>query len=82
MLNLSSHQRKKDIQNAFSKIQPEAIIQIQDGGESFLQEIEDAQEEAYKMTGVPEVNANLLDELKLSEFDLIEVIMTKFNMSR
>jgi hypothetical protein len=34
------------------------------------------------MTGVPEVNANLLDELKLSEFDLIEVIMTKFNMSR
>jgi len=46
MLNLSSHQRKKDIQNAFSKIQPEAIIQIQDGGESFLQEIEDAQEEA------------------------------------
>ena len=46
MLNLSSHQRKKDIQNAFSKIQPEAVIQIKDGGESFLKEIEDAQEEA------------------------------------
>jgi len=41
MLNLTHEKRKKDMQMAFSKVAPDSIIQVQDGGESFLEEIDD-----------------------------------------
>lgn len=69
MLNITSHKRKKDIKTALDKINPDAILQVADGGESFLTEIDDAK------VGTE----NILGELK-KEFDLLETIMHKFNM--
>ena len=41
MLNTSSYNRKKTIQNGFEKIRDENIIRLEDGGMSFLDELDD-----------------------------------------
>lgn len=42
----------------------------------------DEQEEPTGKQGLTQANTNLLDDLKLTEFDLLDVIMNKFNMSK
>ena len=66
------------------------MIQLQDGGVSFLDEIDENQEfggigltgDGGKRYGNESycTNEKLLDELVNQEFDIFEVVMKKFNM--
>ena len=88
MLNTSDHRLRKTNQASFKKIHQygsEDIIQLQDGGVSFLEEID----ESHAEPGMPKSifndavyrdNEKLLNELMNQEFDIFEVVMKKFNM--
>lgn len=83
MLNLSSHQRRKDLQAAFQKIAPDSILEVQDQFESFLSEIEeDVDLRADPGPHIKNQDENILDDLRLKEFDLLDVVMAKFNMAK
>lgn len=44
MLNMTRHTRKKNLHSTLSKLVPdETVIQVNDGGESFLEEIDDSE---------------------------------------
>lgn len=65
--------------------QPEKMIRIKDGGNSFLDEIDEEMSRPAS-PGAPELNAaygtntELLGDLMIKEFDIFEVVINKFNM--
>ena len=88
MMNESNHARKKANYAAYLRqFQPEKIIKLQDGGNSFLDEIEeDVDHVPVLYSGRADLNEayttnkELLGELKVKEFDLFEMVINKFNM--
>ena len=91
MLNESNHAKKKAVSDAYMKQfqQIDRIIQLHDGGNSFLEEIDGEQSQiptpmdathAEHLNAAYKTNEQLLGDLKTKEFDIFEVVMNKFNM--
>lgn len=85
MLNLSEHKRRKELQSAYKKLGSDKLIKVPDGGESFLEEIEDGSDHKKSAKNFHPLHGglqgNLLDDLESKEFDLLEMVLKKFNMS-
>lgn len=84
MLNLSEQKRRKELTSAFKKLGYDSMIKVPDGGESFLDEIDDVSDHKksksiFKVAS--NTDGNLLDDLQSREFDLLNMIFQKFNMS-
>ena len=86
MMNESNHAKKRANYDDYLKMfQHEKIIKLKDGGDSFLNEI-DEELSRPPSPGGQELNAayhrneQLLDDLKVKEFDIFEVVINKFNM--
>lgn len=68
---------------AFMKVAPDSVLEVQDQFESFLSEIEEDVDGQVGMAPFVSINGqNLLDDLRVKEFDLMDVVMAKFNMAR
>ena len=68
---------------AFKKVAPDAVLEVQDQFESFLSEIEEDVDGRVGLAPFVKSNdQNLLDDLRVKEFDLMDVVMAKFNMAR
>ena len=89
MMNESNHAQKKQTYEAYLKqFQAEKIIKLQDGGTSFLEEIDEeelsrpnsAMKNQEHLNAAYQTNEALLGDLKTKEFDIFEVVMNKFNM--
>ena len=88
MLNESNHAKKKaGYENYMKKLKPDKIIKLQDGGNSFLAEIDEEQNKPVNPSQNAHLNApytaneELLGELRHKEFDLFEVVIEKFSMN-
>ena len=89
-MNESNHAAKKaGYENYMLQFQAEKIVRLQDGGSSFLDEIDE--EQSRPMTGnrrnpdsdlnsAYHTNEELLGDLKVKDFDIFEVVINKFNM--
>ena len=87
MMNESNHALKKaSYENYIKQFQAEKIIKLQDGGNSFLDEIdEELSRPVTSKTGADlnaayQTNEELLGDLKIKDFDIFEVVINKFNM--
>ena len=87
MMNESNHAAKKaNYENYLKQFQAEKIIRLQDGGNSFLDEIDEelsrpaTAKAGNDLNAAYQTNEELLGDLKVKEFDIFEVVINKFNM--
>ena len=87
MMNESNHAAKRTNYDAYMKqFQSDRIIKLQDGGNSFLEEIDEelsrpvSPSQNADLNAIYKTNEELLGELRTKEFDLFEMVMNKFNM--
>jgi len=88
MMNESNHAKKKaNYENYMKQFQPEKIIQLQDGGTSYLHEIDEelsrpsSPGQNAALNAAYATNEQLLGDLRHKEFDLFEMVINKFNMN-
>ena len=86
MMNESNHAKKRANYADYLKMfQHEKIIRLQDGGDSYLDEIDEDLSRPPSPGGATENaayhrNEQLLGDLKVKDFDIFEVVINKFNM--
>ena len=86
MMNESNHAKKRaNYEDYLKMFQHEKIIRLYDGGDSYLDEIDEDLSHPPSPGGAMENaayhrNEQLLGDLKVKDFDIFEVVINKFNM--
>lgn len=79
MLNESQHNCKKITMSGFLKSNsPDKVIKLADGGDEFLLELKGSKS-SEKLYGQSQILTDLYNE---DSFDIIEIIMNKFNSKK
>ena len=80
MLNQSEHDLRKSTQEGFFKVQsPEKLIRLEDGGDSFINELKNVSRKDKIRDSHMMFNKEIISHE--DHFDVIDIIMKKFNSS-